>query len=205
MSESIMYYLAYKYLSKELSDNLNRDLFNRFELSFKEAFSEENIETYGNTYKQKALNEYGYFIYPEYTYNNIIKTKKPEFREAFEKIEFKNKKYNEIFTNIEDIPERVLEDISKLNQNQTLEKFNNSLNRRYLRYNVNSSKILFKIMDTIKEENINTIYTPTIILNQEFYKKFKNKEIYTQSTNHEAINLLFLSLIMNNIHSTTKI
>ena len=98
---NIMGAIFFKYLSEKIEKENNKKLF-KFNINYKEAFEEENIDFYGKTIKKESLENLGYFIKPDYLYQNIISEEGilKKLDDAIKHIEFQKESLNDIFYNV---------------------------------------------------------------------------------------------------------
>ena len=96
---SVMDILFYKYLSYNIEKENNKKLF-KYDITFQEAFNEENYEFYGKIIKEENMKILGYFIEPVDLYQNILKSNNviDDFNKAVKNIKFENEELKKLFT-----------------------------------------------------------------------------------------------------------
>ncbi len=92
--------IFYKYLSYKIEKENNKKLF-KYDINFREAFDDENIEFYGKKIKEESINELGFFIEEKNLYSNLINQNDclQLLNDAIHNIEFKDKSLYDLFDN----------------------------------------------------------------------------------------------------------
>lgn len=214
---NIMGAIFFKYLSEKIEKENNKKLF-KFNINYKEAFEEENIDFYAKTIKKESLENLGYFIKPDYLYQNIISEEGilKKLDDAIKHIEFQKESLNDIFYNvnfenihindeIKNIFESILKNINNLEfKNKTYDELN-YLMEFFLKksYTPNEISILLSKLVTIEKNTIENVYDATcgscstlMILKEEV----NVNNYFGQEINRNNFNLARMNLIMHGIN-----
>lgn len=214
---NIMGAIFFKYLSDNIEKENNKKLF-KFKINYQEAFEEENIDFYGNTIKNESLHELGYFIKPEYLYQNIIKEDDflKKFNDAVKQVEFQKETLNDLFNfvnfekihennNIKTSFELILKKINYLKFNKKSFDEINYLMKFFLKksYSPNEISILLSKLVSIDKNSITNAYDATCgscstLLHLK--DEIKVNKYFGQELNKNNYNLARMNMLMHGIN-----
>lgn len=214
---NIMGAIFFKYLSDRIEKENNKKLF-KFNINYQEAFEEENIDFYGKNIKNESLNELGYFIKPEYLYQNLIIEDDflRKLNDAIKNVEFQKETLNDLFhsvnfekihenKNIKTSFESILKKINYLKfNNKSYDEFN-YLMKFFLKksYTPNEISELLSKLVSIDKNSIENAYDATCgscstllhLKNETNVKNYIGQEL-----NKNNYNLARMNMMMHDIH-----
>ena len=173
--QNILGAILFRYLSERIEKENNKKLF-KFNINYQEAFEEENLNFYGKNLKKDSLNNLGYFIKPNFLYQNIILKENilKNLNDAVKHVEFQNKSLNDLFdlVNFEKIHDdedikNIFEDILKKINQLTFKKQSydeiNYLMKFFLKksYTPNEISILISKLVSINKKDVENVYDAT--------------------------------------------
>ncbi|MBE6489155.1 MAG: type I restriction-modification system subunit M [Methanosphaera stadtmanae] len=208
--------IFYKYLSHRIEKENNKRLF-KYNINFKEAFYNENIEYYGNNIKDESLKELGYFIHPNNLYSQVISDdnllerldsaindlifKDNSFNDVFDEVDFKNINLTQEFVGVF---EEVLKDIDQLSFNNKCYDEYNYLMKYFFKKSYTPTEVstlLANLTANNDKGNVN-VYdaacgSASTLL--EFNDKYSNICYYGQEINKTRYNLARINMFMHSV------
>jgi len=209
--------IFFKYLSDKIEKENNKKLF-KFKINYQEAFEEENFDFYGKTIKNETLSDLGYFIKPEYLYQNIILEDNflKKLNDAIKHIEYQKESLTDLFDSVnfenihvdEDIKttfELILKKINNLQFNQKSFEEYNYLMKFFLKksYTPNEISILLSKLVSIDKTSVKNVYDATCgsCSTLLFLKEEINVEkYYGQELNKNNYNIARMNMIMHGVN-----
>lgn len=209
---NILGLIFYKYLSDKIIKENNKQLF-KYNITYTEAFKNENKKYYAEKVKQNSLEIQGYFIKPENLYPEIIKHEKitSHMTKALKEIQFKDQTLTDIYSNVnletdDENLQEILEKIIKKINTITFTKENKiqSLIKYFMKEGytpIEVSTLLAKLV-TIQQKEYPNIYDSTagsastlIILD----RYAKTRHIYGQELNKSRYNLARINMMIEDV------
>ncbi len=212
--KNLLNIIFYKYLSHKIEKENNKKLF-KYNITFQEAFNEENKEYYGEKIKSDSLKELGFFIHPNNLYQNILNEEKiiKAINKSISNIVFEDERLNDLFTeinsgdkkdNLDKLYRSLIQEINEI----TINNLDINFIMKYLLKNsftpIEISLLLSKLVK-INNEKFDNVYdgacgscSTLLMLDKENVKCYYGQEIKKNNYDIARINMIMHDIAPKN-------